>query len=76
MGGKRHAFGGDPRKAPPKRDGIEQFDRAALALLNGVVGAQHGFAGGTGEEQIARLLQPQIDAQELGRAAQEADAVA
>ena len=55
---------------------IEQLDRTALAFLNGVIGPQHGLARRACQEEIAGFLQPEIDAQKLGRLAQEADAVA
>ena len=45
MRGQRHAVGRYPGKARAQRRRIEQLDGAALALLDGVVGAQHRLAG-------------------------------
>jgi len=74
--GQHDALGGDPGKAPTERGRLEQLDGAALALLDDMIGPQHGFAGGACQEKVARLPEAEIDAQKLGRAAQEADAVA
>ena len=52
-------------KRAAQRRRIEQLDGAALALLDGMVGPQHRLACRTREEQIARLLQPEIDVQQL-----------
>ena len=52
--GKRLAQGGR----------IEQLDGAAFAFLDDVVGPQHGRARVARQEEIARLLQPEIDVPE------------
>lgn len=74
--GEHDPLGGERRKPPRQRPGVEQLDGAAFGLLDRVVGAQHRFARRTRQEEVARLLQTKIDIERLAGVAQEADAIA
>src|SRR3954447_1008380 len=73
---ERDAFRRDHRKPLLERMRIEQLDGAALAFLDRVIGAQHRLARRARKEEIARLLEAEIDLQKLARMAQESDSVA